>query len=47
MRYATPQLTLVGEAKGVVMGGTSLVIPETHKPDVEADIPDMVYENRF
>ena len=40
-------LTLVGEAKGIVMGGVVPPLVESHKPDMEADIPDLPFENRI
>lgn len=47
MKYEAPTLTLVGEAKGVVLGGTFIPVPDSHKLDIEADVPAYTRENRF
>jgi hypothetical protein len=44
MRYESPILTLVGEAKGIVLGGT-LPMVDSHKPDIEFDDPNLDGEN--
>jgi hypothetical protein len=45
MRYDVPFLTLVGEAKGVVLGGMRQIAPDSHKPDIEFDSPNLDWEN--
>lgn len=46
MKYEAPTLTLVGEAKGIVLGGTFDPEVDSHKKDIEADILLLPYENR-
>lgn len=47
MKYEAPTLTLVGEAKGVVLGGTFIPVQDSHKQDIEADVLVYDLENRF